>query len=302
MLRKIKILIAKILTLISPTLNTQVWFKMRFGRFIDMHNPQTLNEKICWLKLNTYQNNPLVTQCCDKYAVREYVTAQGLGNTLNELLGVWERPEDIDFDKLPKQFVLKSNYFYGLYIICTDKTQLNRKQAVKQMRQWNKDTDHLVFSEMQYAKIPRKIICEKFITTDDQNAPTDYKVYCINGKAHYVQVCKGRTQKELPKFYFFDTEGNLIRNFTKDGLALSNNQQVWIPATEVWQQMILYAEKLCQPFPFVRVDFYIEQGNIIFGELTFTPAAGLNATSGKLPVADEQIGKLISNEELGIRN
>ena len=98
MLRKIKILIAKILTLISPTLNTQVWFKMRFGRFIDMHNPQTLNEKICWLKLNTYQNNPLVTQCCDKYAVREYVTAQGLGNTLNELLGVWERPEDIDFD------------------------------------------------------------------------------------------------------------------------------------------------------------------------------------------------------------
>ena len=293
MLTKIKISLAKVLALISPTLNTQVWFHQRFGRFINMRNPQTLNEKICWLKLHTYYKNPLVSQCADKYAVRDYIKQQGLGDTLNQLLGVYDKPEDIDFERLPQKFVLKSNYFYGLYIICTDKNKINRTEVIKQMCKWKHNSDHLIFSEMQYDKIPRKILCEKYIDTPDGLAPTDYKVYCMNGKAHYVQVCIGRTQTELPKFYFFDTEGKIIRNFTNDGLALSKNQQVKIPSLELWQQMILYSEKLCMPFPFVRVDFYIEQDKIIFGELTFTPAAGLNATSGKLPIADEQIGKLI---------
>ena len=287
------------LTRISPTLNTQVWFHHKFGKWLDMNNPQTSNEKVLWLKLHTYYKNPLVTQCADKYAVREYVEKCGCGEIINELYGYWTNPDDIDFDQLPDKFVLKNNYFYHMNLIVTDKSKLDIPATRKELKEWLKSDDHLERSEMQYADIPKKIIAEKFIETTDGLAPADYKIYCCNGKPTYVMVCIGREQNVKPKFYYFDAKGNLQRELTRDGLNAPDDFLYNIPAG--WDKMIGYAEKLSAPFPFVRADFYIEKGKVIFGELTFTPGAGLD--NEKLYPADMAIGKqiILPNEKSRIR-
>ena len=254
-----------------------------------MKNPQTSNEKILWLKLNTYYKNPLVTQCADKYAVREYVQKQGCGEILNELYGAWTNPDDIDFNALPDKFVLKNNYFYHMNLVVTDKSKLDIPATRKMLKEWLKSDGHLLRSEMQYAAIPKKIIAEKFIETEDGLAPADYKIYCCNGKPLYVMVCIGREQNVKPKFYYFDIKGNLQRELTRDGLKAPKDFKYDIPAG--WDEMIKYAEKLSAPFPFVRADFYLEKRQVIFGELTFTPAAGLDA--GKLHTTDLIIGEHI---------
>ena len=281
--------IFSLLTRISPKLNTQVWYHHKFGKWLDLKNPQTSNEKVLWLKFNTYYNNPLITQCADKYAVREYVKKQGCGDILNELYGYWTDPAEIDFDQLPDKFVLKNNYYYHMNLVVTDKSKLDIEATRKLLAQWLKSKGHLFRSEMQYAAIPKKIIAEKFIETEDGKAPADYKVYCCNGKHLYVMVCIGREQDTLPKFYYLDTKGKLQRELTRDGLNAPEDFHYDIPAG--WDKMMACAEKLSAPFPFVRADFYLEKGQVIFGELTFTPAAGLDAE--KLPETDMLIGKQI---------
>lgn len=281
--------IFKTLTLISPKLNTQVLYRIKFGKWLDMNHPQTSNEKILWLKLNTYYNNPLITQCADKYAVREYVAKQGCGDILNELYGVWTNPDAIDFDQLPNQFVLKSNYYYHLNLVVTDKSQLDIPATRKLLCRWMRSNGHLLHSEMQYAATPKKILAERFIETEDGLAPADYKIYCCNGEPLYVMVCVGRGMHVKPKFYYFDTKGNLQRELTKDGIEAPKDFTYAIPAG--WDKMMDCARKLSAPFPFVRADFYIEQGKVIFGELTFTPGGGLD--SDKLYQADLLIGEQI---------
>ena len=282
-------LILKCLTRISPTLNTKVQYRRCFHKKLDLNNPVTSNEKILWLKLNTYNHNSLVTQCADKYAVRDYVKEKGCSGILNDLLGVWDNPDEIDFKKLPNKFVLKLNYYYGMNLICTDKSKLDISAVRKELSRWMRSNGHLIASEMQYADIHKKIIAEKFIETTDGQSPVDYKIYCCNGKATYVMTCIGRTKDEKPKFYYFDLKGKLQRKLTKDGLEAPKNFTYTIPAK--WDEMIHCAEILSQPFPFVRADFYIENKQVIFGELTFTPSKGLDTS--KLPYTDKLIGDLI---------
>lgn len=276
------------LTLISPQLNTKFLYWRRFGKKLDLNNPETSNEKVLWLKFNTYYKNPLVVQCADKYAVREYVKGCGCGEILNELYGVYDRVKDIDFDVFPDKFVLKLNYGCGMNLICTDKKELHMPTVKRQLRRWMCSVQHLRNSEMHYADIPKKIICEKFLDTHNNAAPDDYKIYCCNGKPCYVMVCVGR-DKGRPKFYYFDCEGNMQREMTKDGLDAPQDFQYTIP--DGWDDMIRYATVLSAPFPFVRSDFYLVDGKVIFGELTFTPASGLDTT--KLKYTDKLLGDLI---------
>lgn len=283
----------KCITRISPKWNTLLLYRIHFGKRLDLEHPQTSNEKILWLKLHTYYKNPLITQCSDKYAVREYVKQQGCGEILNELYGVWDDPDAIPFDELPDKFVLKSNYFYHMNLVVTDKKRLDIPATRQLLRKWMHDNGHLKCAEMQYADIQKKIIAEKFIETSDGLAPADYKIYCCNGKPTYVMVCVGREQDKQPKFYYFDVKGQLQREMTTDGLQAPADFHYEIP--DSWDKMIAYAEKLSAPFPFVRTDFYLENGKVIFGELTFTPAAGLDEK--KLPYTDKVLGDLIQLPE-----
>ena len=288
-LHNLWILLMKGLTLISPTLNTKVQYYHYFHRRLDLKHPVTSNEKTLWLKLNTYYNNPLITQCADKYAVRNYVIQCGCKDILNDLLGVWENEKDIDWDKLPNRFVLKNNYGCAMNIIVPDKSQLDIPAATKEMHTWFRSTFHLTASEMQYANIPRKIICERYLESDSGSTPDDYKIYCCDGVPSYVMVCVGRQKDVRPKFYYLDLEGNLQREMTRDGMEAPADFHYDKP--EGWDYMIECAKKLTRPFPFVRCDFYICQGKVYFGELTFTPSQGLD--NRKLAYTDKLIGDLI---------
>lgn len=279
------------LTRISPRLNSKVVYRAKFHRPLDLKHPQTLDEKIQWLKLNTYYKNPLITQCADKYAVREYVKSCGCGEILNELYGVYDKVDDIPWASLPNRFVLKWNFGCGENLIVFDKATLDIEGAKRKMQEWyKKHRDYyLRYSEMQYKDIPPKIVCEKLIETENGGLPVDYKLYCFNGRPDCVLVCSGRgLDGGGAKYYFFDRDWNLKR-YNKAGKDAPEG--FTLPKPENVEQLFEYAEKLTKPFPFVRADFYLERGKVTFGELTFTPCGGFDVN--RLPETQRRFGEMI---------
>lgn len=277
----------RLLTVISPTLNTIVTFRISKGKPIDLKNPKTFDEKLSWLKLNTYYKNPMVIKCADKYEVREYVSSCGFGELLNKLYGVYNSPEEINWKKLPDKFVLKWNNGCGLNIFCPDKNKLDIDKAVKTMKEWGRAKQYLNNAEMQYKYIVPKIVCEKLLEAKSGGLPEDYKFYCFHGKAVYAMICVGR-EKGKPNYYYYDKEWNLQR-INKDSKGAP--EDFYIPKPIGLHEMFQYAEDLSKPFPFVRVDFYNIGGKIFFGELTFTPSGGMN--SNWLEDMDLMFGSLI---------
>ena len=265
----------KFLSSISPVYASKRLYKRALGKKLNLKNPQTLNEKCMWLKLNTYYNNPLITECCDKYLVRNYVRRVGCEETLNELLGVWDSPDEIDFNKLPNEFVLKCNHGAGYNIVCYDKYTLDIEKTKLQLRKWLKEDYWKLYAETQYKFIDKKIIAESLIKTKSNALPEDYKFFCINGVADCVMICKERATGH-PKIYYFDKNFKYYPEYfylnpTVEEVKLSVN----IDFPDNIYRMFEYAEKLSKPFPFVRVDLYNENGKIIFGELTFLSSGGI---------------------------
>lgn len=279
-----------LLTDISPVLNIRFSYWLTFKKRLDLKHPQTLDEKIQWLKLNTYRNNPLVTKCADKYRVREYVRDCGCGEILNDLYYVWDDVDEICWDKLPQKFVIKWNFGCGQNLICFDKDKLDVDKAIMQLASWKreKNTSWKVYSELHYRNIQPKLICEKFIESAEGKLPRDYKLYCFNGVPKYILVCANRASLGHADFYFFNREWKLER-LNRQGVKAP--QDFTLPAPMNYEKLFEYAAILAKPFPFVRVDFYLEDGKVIFGELTFTPAAGFDR--GRLPQTQKLFGELL---------
>lgn len=155
------------LTAVSPKLNTKFCYYMKYHKKLDLNNPKTLNEKILWLKLNRYMENPLVIKCADKYAVRDYVKECGCEDILNPLIGAYDTASEIPWDELPDQFVLKWNFGAGMNIICVNKNDFNKDEVFHQLDVWGKKRPWLGYSEMQYKYAPKKIVCEKLINSEE---------------------------------------------------------------------------------------------------------------------------------------
>ena len=259
------------LSLINPTVVSKIRYKNNFGRELNLENPQEFNEKLQWLKLNKYQNDPLVIQCADKVRVREYIEQCGCEELLIDCLGVYDDVESIPWEKLPEKFVLKCNHGAGYNIVCTDKNQLDIEEAKKQLKAWLKDDYSLTYAEMHYHKIKRKIICEKYIQPENGVLPDDYKVYCFHGEAYCIMLCKEREQ-EICKYYFFDKDWN----FQPWDRSTCEEKNVSIEPPKQLGKMLAYAEKLAKDFPFVRIDLYVMDDKVYFGEMTFTPCGCLD--------------------------
>ena len=277
-----------LLTTMSPKLSVKFWFRHYFKRPLDLKNPQTLDEKIQWMKLYYYKGNELVKQCADKYAVREYVRNCGLEEILNELYGVYDSVDEINWEQLPDKFVLKWNFGCGGNVVCADKKKLDISKAVKELKRFGKIRFHLLAAEPQYNIEHKRILCERFIESEDGGLPEDYKFYCFNGEAKFVLCCIGRGEKQKPSFYFFDRQWQLLR-YNKMGKDAPEG--FTIPKPEGIDKLFDYAERLSKPFPFVRVDFYLEHGEAYFGELTFTPSGGFD--TGRLPESDRLFGSMV---------
>lgn len=289
--------ILKFLYHISPKLNVRAKFLFHYNYYkktLSFSNPETLDEKIQWMKIYYYKDNPLVSQCADKYAVREYVGRKGCGDILNDLYAAYDTVEEIDWDSIPNKFVMKWNFGAGHNLICRDKSKLDFGETKRMLNSWKKDhkSFHMQYSELQYKSIKPKLICEKLIETEDGRLPVDYKIYCFNGKAMYLMLAFGRETGNT-QFYIVDRDWELQR-LNKSGLAAPNDFK--IPKPIGYEQLFKYAEILSEPFPFVRADFYLEDGKVIFGELTFTPSGG-NDTK-RLIEANKLYGSLVDLSDI----
>ena len=282
---KVAGLFRSILTLISPKLNTYVCYRVKFGRRLDLNHPVTLNDKILWLKFHDYWENPIVKQCADKLRVRDYLKEHGFSYLLNDLLGVYYNVDDIDWNSLPDQFALKLNVGCACNIIVSDKSKVDVEVAKSKMRKWLKSNYWLGWSEMQYKGVIPCILVEKYLGNPDGTLPQDYKFYCMNGEAKYVMVCVDREIGKHAAFYYFDRDWNMMP-FSEDYFKNPNRT---IPNPTHIDEAFEIAEKLSKDFPFVRTDLYIINGKVYFGELTFTPSAGLD--QGRLPETDRILGQ-----------
>lgn len=257
-----------------PVLVAKLRYKKMFGKKLDLENPQNLNEKILWLSL--YSDISQWTRMADKYAVRDYVKEIGLDKYLLKLYGKWDRAEDINWDSLPNQFVLKTNNGSGTIKIVTDKKTLDIPSVCALLDKWLNMNVAAATTEFHYADIKPCIIAEELIDfSGDQNVSTsaiDYKVWCFNGKAHYVWACSNRDD-EATDVALFDREWKYMPEksvFTEH----YREQKVLVKKPKNLEEMLDVAEQLSKPFPVVRVDLYNINGKIYFGEMTFTSLGG----------------------------
>ncbi len=241
-------------------------FKAYFHKELDLENPVTFNEKLQWLKL--YNRKPEYTTMVDKYKVREYI-AQTLGEEyLIPLLGVWDDPDEIDFDALPDQFVLKCNHNSGLGMcICKDKSKLDIPKVKAELRKGLKQDYYLTGREWPYKDVPRKIICEKFMSDGIKEDLRDYKFFCFNGAPKFMYISNDNSENATTDF--FDMDFNHLEMRMKDP-----NSRVLPQKPHLFDEMREIAEELSRGIPFVRVDLYVVGDRIFFGELTFFHNSG----------------------------
>lgn len=236
------------------------------GKFPNLEKPQTFNEKLQWLKLHDI--HPEYSRLVDKYEVKEYVKELLGEEYIIPTLGVWDRFEDIDFDKLPNQFVLKCTHDSGGLVICQDKSKLDINKARKKISKSLKKNFFLEHREYPYKDVKPRIIAEKFMVDESGTELKDYKFFCFNGKCKMLFVATDRNIGDV-KFDFFDDKFNHLP--FKQGHPWADKE---IKKPVGFDKMIELSEILSKGFPHVRVDLYDINGQIYFGELTFFHFSG----------------------------
>ncbi|WP_270596109.1 ATP-grasp fold amidoligase family protein [Anaerococcus vaginalis] len=245
-------------------------FKATMDYPLNLENPKSFNEKLQWLKL--YDRNPLYTKLVDKYKVREYISEKIGEDYLIPLLGVWDDPEEIDFDSLPNKFVLKCNHNSGLGMcICIDKSKIDIKKVKNELKSGLAQNYYLNGREWPYKNVSRKIICEKYMTDETGKNLRDYKFYCFDGKPKIVGIYQDRNSDKETTGDFFDMNFEWVDLRFGMPNALNKPQK-----PQKFQEMIKIAEILSEGMPEVRVDLYISNNKIYFGELTFFDGGGFD--------------------------
>lgn len=251
-------------------------FYAMLGYSLDLSNPQTFNEKLQWLKL--YDRKPEYTMMVDKYKVREYIKEELGEEYLIPLLGVWDKAEDINFNKLPNRFVLKCNHNSGLGMyICKDKSKLTENQIKairKNLAKGLQQDYYLTGREWPYKNVPRKIIAEKYME-DETGQLRDYKFYCFNGEPKIIMINSDREIGKT-KADYFDMDFNWL------DLKWGYEHALVKPLKPInFEKMKELAVVLSKNIPELRVDFYEVNNKIYFGELTFFDGSGFDKIEPK---------------------
>ncbi|WHE86209.1 ATP-grasp fold amidoligase family protein [Lachnoanaerobaculum gingivalis] len=252
-----------------------------FGNILDWNNLRTYTEKMQWEKI--YNKNPIKTTLTDKYAVREWVEGKIGKDYLIPLIGVWDSFDNIDFDLMPKQFVLKTNHGTGTNLIVKDKNKINMRRAKRMFDDWMK-TDYAFTNSLQlhYRDIKRKIIAEKYLETN-LGELQDYKFLCFDGKPCFCWVDLGRYSKHTRTVFDMNWK---LQPWTQASYGIANYD---IPKPKNFDMMIDIANILSKGFSHVRVDLYNVDGKIYFGEMTFTNGSGLD------PIIPKEYDKVLGD-------
>jgi hypothetical protein len=235
------------------------------GKKLNLKNPQTFNEKLNWMKI--YYHNPIFSKLVDKYEVKKIV-ADIIGEEhIIPTLGVWDNVEDINFDSLPQQFVLKCTHDSGGLVVCKDKLKLNIEAARQKLAKAMKRNYYAVSREWGYKYVTPRIIAEKFMEDNETHALNDFKFFCFNGKVKMLYVATDRASDV--KFNWFD------RDFKSLDIVNSHPTNTNMPQKpRTFEKMVELAEKLSAGYPFIRVDLYEVNGSVYFGEYTLYHMGG----------------------------
>ena len=260
---------------------SKIYFKIILGYNLDLDNPKSFNQKLQWLKLKRWPYDKKAIQCADKFLVRNYIKSIGKSEILNELYYVWDSVKEIDWNILPEKFVLKCNHGCGYNILCKDKKKLSKELTLKQSDEWMNEDFSKFNAEPHYSKIPRKIICEKYLEGDVIN----YNIYVLNGKAVFFSVAGGLGDGIDEYLTYYNSDGTQADFKYKAYPAKLNKLSPLLP------QMINTAEFIAKDFPMVRVDLFDIKGKIILSEKTFTPGGGLILFDPL--TSDYELGKML---------
>lgn len=243
------------------------WFEGCVGESLSLDDPQTFNQKIQWMKLNG--STPERGRLADKYLVREFVLSKIGDGYLVPLLGVWSDPDDIDFDNLPDRFVLKATHGCGWNIIVRDKSKLNVHRARRDLRRWlGLDFAYCTDGfELHYTYCEPRVIAEEFLDTGGLSL-VDYKVHMFNDGEPIILVCADRVAGQLPKKAYYTPDWEQLP------LREGDSELFDCPRPSCLKEMMELSRVLAEGFSFVRVDWYVVNGKLYFGEMTFTPASG----------------------------
>ena len=244
-------------------------FPKYMGYPLDFENPKTFSEKLQWLKVN--YREPIQTIMVDKHEAKDFIAHRVGDQYIIPTLAVWDSVEDIDFDALPNQFVLKCTHDSGGIVICKDKSSLDREAAKAKLRTSLKRDYSRIAREWPYKEVPRRIIAEEYLSELGSNEILDYKMYCFHGEPKMTVVCSDRFSKAGTRMNFYDIDWKPM------GIHFGHYPPLptEFPRPETYDEMLRLATELSKDCPFLRVDFYEIKGRLYIGELTFFPGAGL---------------------------
>lgn len=262
-------------------------YRLKIGKELDLDNPQTYCEKLNWLKL--HDRKPIYTSMVDKYEAKKFV-ARKLNSEENIIptYGIWDSFEEIEFDKLPKQFILKCTHDSGGFRICKDRSTFNKNEAQKYFKWAMHEKPFKLSREWPYKDIIPRIIAEKYIDSLGKRDSIEYKLTCFNGEVGFVTICTGiaHTSYELRTNDSFDLEFNHMPWY-----AYYKNAKIRPEKPKEWDELIRIAEILSKDVPCLRVDLYVIDGTVYFGEMTFFTWGGfIEFTPTEW---DEKLGKMI---------
>lgn len=245
----------------------QFYYFLKFKSFCDLKNPQTYNEKLNWLKL--HDRNPLYTKMVDKYDVKKYVSRLIGDEYIIPTLGVWNHFEEINFNELPNQFVIKCTHDSEGIVICKDKSKLDLEEAKVKIEDALKCNFYYIGREYPYKNVKPRIIAEEYMEDHVNGELRDYKFFCFDGMPKAMYIATDRSKNDT-KFDFYDLEFNHL-----DLIQHYPNASVPIRKPETFDKMLELSKMLSKELTHVRVDFYEVDGELYFGELTFYHLSGL---------------------------
>lgn len=243
----------------------KILYRFKMKKSLDLKNPQTYNEKLQWLKL--YDRNPDYVKMVDKYEVKNYVKGLIGDEYIIPTIGIWDKFEDIDFDSLPEQFVLKCTHDSGGLVICKDKSKLDIKEAKRKINHALKRNYYLNTREWPYKDVKPRIIAEKYMD-DGSGQLKDYKFFCFNGEPKSLFIASDRGIDT--RFDFYDMDFNNL-----DFINGYKNSVKKISKPQGFDEMVELSRKLSKGLPQARIDFYDINGAVYFGEITFFHWSGL---------------------------
>lgn len=275
----------KLMMLLPDAVYISFLFRKKMGVFPNLKTPKSYNEKLQWLKLNDRKSE--YTEMVDKLLAKKYVSERIGEKYIIPTLGVWDRFEDIDFDKLPNQFVLKCTHDSGGLVICRDKSLLDKQAALRKIGASLKRNYYYSSREWPYKNVQPRIIAEELMQEANGSGLRDYKFFCFDGKVKFLYLSEGLENHKTARISFVSLDWKPMW-FSRDDYK---EFEVLPPKPHNFDLMIELAEKLSSGLPHLRVDFYEVEDQVLFGELTFFNCSGF--TKFNPEKADYELGKLI---------